>query len=475
MSESTNLALPFLTQGQAQKHVTVNESLLRLDAVVHLSVVSATTSAQPASPADGQVYILPAGKTGTNWGAMTNYALAYYRDGVWEEIAPREGWLAFIKDTDKLCYYTGSAWALFPAAKLLTLSATDKIIGRVSSGAGDAEEVSFTDQAQQLCDDTSFSAMRTTMGAAGLADANIFSAPQVVQVASGTPLTLQLDDDGAGLGPVLNLYRNSNSPAANDLIGGVQFSGKDSAGATTTYAQIRGIVTDPTDGSEDVAIDFRNIVAGSLGVRLLVGAGLYHGSATGGDKGNNTINFGAVYDDNTLLTCGPLELLREGAVDLAKWDALTPNILHPAVTEDIIEEEEREIAEAFHVEDQDGARHSLKRRRKVKAPRVVGQRMVREAYVEERRHEVMHRFAAMVSDGFDPRDPDNFCARMKADGAVPGLMTEAEWREMAERGEKPDIGTATTRIFLALDNLAVAFAGAMDRIKALEAKRAPRA
>lgn len=60
---STNLLLPFLAAAQAQKHVTVNEALLKLDALVQLAVVSATTSAEPGSPSDGQVYILPAGKT----------------------------------------------------------------------------------------------------------------------------------------------------------------------------------------------------------------------------------------------------------------------------------------------------------------------------------------------------------------------------------------------------------------------------
>lgn len=80
--QSSNLGLPYLQPAQAQKHVTVNESLLCLDAVVQLSVVSATTSAQPGSPGDGAVYILPAGKTGAAWGGMANEALAYWRDGV---------------------------------------------------------------------------------------------------------------------------------------------------------------------------------------------------------------------------------------------------------------------------------------------------------------------------------------------------------------------------------------------------------
>lgn len=165
MSQTTNLQLPFLASAQAQKHVIVNEALLRLDALVQLSVVSATTSAEPGSPSDGALYILPAGKTGTHWGAMGNEALAYYRDGAWEEIAPREGWLAYASDSDRLLRYAGAAWTQFTAAQAASLTATDRIVGRVSSGAGPAEEITFTDQAQQLCDDASFRAMCATLGA----------------------------------------------------------------------------------------------------------------------------------------------------------------------------------------------------------------------------------------------------------------------------------------------------------------------
>jgi hypothetical protein len=99
---SPNLILPYLAAGQAQKHVTVNETTQRLDALVQLAVASATTSAQPASPADGALYVLPAGKTGTQWDGMADQALACYRDGAWEEIARREGWLAYVKDSDQL-------------------------------------------------------------------------------------------------------------------------------------------------------------------------------------------------------------------------------------------------------------------------------------------------------------------------------------------------------------------------------------
>jgi len=115
MSQSSRLALPFLAAAQAQKHVTVNESLLRLDALTQASAVSATTSAEPASPTDGDIYLLPAGKTGAAWGAMANGALAYWRDGVWEELTPKPGWRLYIEDEDALYARTGAGWAKLAA------------------------------------------------------------------------------------------------------------------------------------------------------------------------------------------------------------------------------------------------------------------------------------------------------------------------------------------------------------------------
>jgi hypothetical protein len=115
MSQSSRLALPYLAAAQAQKHVTVNESLLRLDALVQLSVVSAGLAAQPASPTDGDLYILPAGKTGAAWGGFADGALAYWRDGVWEELTPRHGWRAYVEDEDALYARTGAGWARLAA------------------------------------------------------------------------------------------------------------------------------------------------------------------------------------------------------------------------------------------------------------------------------------------------------------------------------------------------------------------------
>lgn len=109
---STNLQLPYLMPAQAQKHVTVNEAVRRLDAVVQMRVQSRTTAAQPGSPGDGQMWILPPGKTGAVWDGYSEGRIAYYRDGAWEEITPRAGWLAYVADSGALDLFTGGGWAL---------------------------------------------------------------------------------------------------------------------------------------------------------------------------------------------------------------------------------------------------------------------------------------------------------------------------------------------------------------------------
>ena len=50
---STHLGLPYLLAAQAQKHVTHNEALRLLDAMVQLSVLDRTRTTPPASPVDG--------------------------------------------------------------------------------------------------------------------------------------------------------------------------------------------------------------------------------------------------------------------------------------------------------------------------------------------------------------------------------------------------------------------------------------
>ena len=64
MAGTPNLVLPYLAANQAQKHVTVNEALRRLDALVQITVQSAALATPPGSPAEGQRWIVAAAPSG---------------------------------------------------------------------------------------------------------------------------------------------------------------------------------------------------------------------------------------------------------------------------------------------------------------------------------------------------------------------------------------------------------------------------
>ena len=57
MDNTPNLQLPYLMAAQAQKHVTHNEALRALDAIVQLLVLDKDLASLPGSPTDGSRYI----------------------------------------------------------------------------------------------------------------------------------------------------------------------------------------------------------------------------------------------------------------------------------------------------------------------------------------------------------------------------------------------------------------------------------
>jgi len=109
MDTSPNLALPYIMAAQAQKHVTHNEAIRALDALVQLAVLDKDLASPPGSPADGNRYIVAASPTGA-WAGQPG-KVAAWQDGAWAFLTPREGWLAWVADEDKVYAYSGSAWA----------------------------------------------------------------------------------------------------------------------------------------------------------------------------------------------------------------------------------------------------------------------------------------------------------------------------------------------------------------------------
>lgn len=122
------LGLPYVAAAQAQKHIPINESLARLDGLVQLAVESRAVTVQPASPSAGGVWILPAGASGAAWGGQPAGTLMRFEAGAWEQLAPAEGVLAWVKDENQMVAFDGAIWMSLSATfRSLTAAATPNL------------------------------------------------------------------------------------------------------------------------------------------------------------------------------------------------------------------------------------------------------------------------------------------------------------------------------------------------------------
>src|SRR5581483_3474994 len=99
---------PYIVQGQAQKEVTHNDALVRLDALVDLYILDRDLAAPPGSPADGDAYIVAASPTGAWAGQAGN--VAYCIDGAWRFYVPVKGLIAYVADEQKMLVFTAGGW-----------------------------------------------------------------------------------------------------------------------------------------------------------------------------------------------------------------------------------------------------------------------------------------------------------------------------------------------------------------------------
>jgi hypothetical protein len=84
-------------------------------------------------------------------------------------------------------------------------------------------------------------------------------------------VTMTSTDAGAAAAPLLELYRDSASPAANDTLGEIEFNGEDSAGNKQAYALFHASILSPTSGSEQGQLHFETATAGALTEKMIIG------------------------------------------------------------------------------------------------------------------------------------------------------------------------------------------------------------
>jgi hypothetical protein len=102
--------LPNLYVGQAQKEVTHNEALARIDALLHPAVEALATepiSGLTASD-DGRCWLIAASASGL-WTGRAGQ-IARWSGGSWRYLAPVAGMTLWLSSTGKRLFYIGSDW-----------------------------------------------------------------------------------------------------------------------------------------------------------------------------------------------------------------------------------------------------------------------------------------------------------------------------------------------------------------------------
>lgn len=108
MSDSPNLGLPFIEAAQAQKHVTHNEALVYLDALVQASAADMAAEFPPPDPPNGTRVVVGAAPGGAFSGQAGK--IAYFDEGAWRFIGPRDGWFVWSLPDECMFVFATGVW-----------------------------------------------------------------------------------------------------------------------------------------------------------------------------------------------------------------------------------------------------------------------------------------------------------------------------------------------------------------------------
>lgn len=131
--------LPFAVwaSGTNQNSIPANDNSLR-NQILNGLVISDAVTAQPGSPANGDIYILAATHTGSQWAAFSPDDLVIYQSGTWYAFAPVDGVVVNFDGSQK--QWTGSSgWVAFSGGSGGSVAGSDKQVQYNDGGAMGAE------------------------------------------------------------------------------------------------------------------------------------------------------------------------------------------------------------------------------------------------------------------------------------------------------------------------------------------------
>lgn len=205
---SAILSLPFIQPSQAQKHVTHNEALKVLDAIVQLAVMDRSLTTPPTLASIGDRYIVPQAATGA-WAGKTN-DVAVFDGASWIFLTPLPGWHAeVISESEEVVFDEVSGWQTgvqrpFSASRLgisATADATNRLTvssdATLLNNAGSGHQLKIN---KSLMGDTASMMFQT--GYSGRAE---------IGLAGNDDLSIKVSDDGGTWSTGLSISADSGT------------------------------------------------------------------------------------------------------------------------------------------------------------------------------------------------------------------------------------------------------------------------
>ncbi|MGT2486773.1 DUF2793 domain-containing protein [Methylobacterium oryzae CBMB20] len=226
MSDATpRLGLPLIAASQAQKHVTHNEALDLLDALVQLACLDKDLAAPPPDPAEGDRYLVVASEPGGAWAGLAGQVVRY-ADGVWTGAVPRAGWRAWLIDEADLYVFDGAAWTSLRRT-LTALQSVDRLgINTAADSANrlavksDSALLTWDDAAPGSGDMRVFVNRKSAARDAALVFETGYAARALLGTLGSDDFTLKVSPDGAAFATALT---------ASARTGGIDFASAETA------------------------------------------------------------------------------------------------------------------------------------------------------------------------------------------------------------------------------------------------------
>ncbi|MFN3992549.1 MAG: DUF2793 domain-containing protein [Tabrizicola flagellatus] len=339
--DTTILSLPLILPAQAQKHVTHNEALVKLDLLVQLAVINRTLTTPPALPAFGDRHIVATGATGPWVGQAGRIAL--FTEAGWQFTQPLPGWQAYVMAESQMAYFNGLTWVAlsdgpFTVGRLgisatpdttnrLTVSSPATLLNHAGSGHQLKLNKAVASDTASLLFQTGFGG-RAEMGTAGSDD-----------------FSVKVSADGSGWSVALV---------------------SDAATGEVTLPQplhLGGQATDPVtpaDGTIWLNTTTGEVRVRSAGTTQVVGGGA-GGGVSDGDKGDITVSgSGTVWTiDAGAVTLGKLaDVPTDSFLGRDSAGAGAPEVLTPAQARGILNVADGATANAPDASLRDRATHT---------------------------------------------------------------------------------------------------------------------